>query len=222
MKVTAVETIRTSEFPNLLWVQVHTNEGLIGLGETFKGPAAAEGHIHGMIAPYLLGKDPRAIEAHQAHLAGYVGFVVARATRCPIAVGETRGGRGDFRALLELDALAMVIMDISWGGGVSEARKLAGLAEAWHVPVAFHDCTGPVGLTVATHLALHARNCWVQEIVRAFCTAGTTACHRAAADRNGEDHGGPAARWGSRCSPILSAARARRCAVPPCRTCRVQ
>jgi L-alanine-DL-glutamate epimerase-like enolase superfamily enzyme len=42
------------------------------------------------------------------------------------------------------------------------------MAEAWHVPVAFHDCTGPVGLTVATHLALNARNCWVQEIVRAF------------------------------------------------------
>jgi galactonate dehydratase len=28
--------------------------------------------------------------------------------------------------------------------------------------------TGPVGLTVGTHLAPHARNCWVQEIVRAF------------------------------------------------------
>jgi L-alanine-DL-glutamate epimerase-like enolase superfamily enzyme len=42
------------------------------------------------------------------------------------------------------------------------------MAEAWHVPVAFHDCTGPVALAVSTHLALHARNCWVQEMVRAF------------------------------------------------------
>ena len=54
------------------------------------------------------------------------------------------------------------------GGGVSEARKVAAMAEAWHVPVAFHDCTGPVALAVSTHLALHARNCWVQEMVRAF------------------------------------------------------
>jgi L-alanine-DL-glutamate epimerase-like enolase superfamily enzyme len=93
---------------------------------------------------------------------------VARATACPIAVGETRGGRADFRGLLELEALAMVIMDVTWCGGVSEARKIAAMAEAWHVPVAFHDCTGPVALTVSTHLALNTRNCWVQEIVRAF------------------------------------------------------
>jgi galactonate dehydratase len=93
---------------------------------------------------------------------------VARATRCPIAVGETRGGRADFRALLELKALSMVILDVTWCGGVSEARKIAVMAEAWHVPVAFHDCTGLVALTVSTHLALNARNCWVQEMVRAF------------------------------------------------------
>ena len=349
MKITAIETIRTPEFPNLLWVQVATDEGLVGLGETFYGPAAAEGHIHGTIAPYLVGKDPRNIEAHQAHLTGYIGFTgasaemrgrsavdialwdilgqsaglplcdllggrvrerikvyntcagysyvqtratqgtdnfgldaakgqyedldaffhradelalslleqditamkiwpfdyaaerssgywispadlsralapfekirkavgdrmdvaaelhslwsrpeaikiaralepmqpmwvedpvfmdhlesigeVARATQCPIAVGETRGGRADFRSLLELEALSMVILDVTWCGGVSEARKIAAMAEAWHVPVAFHDCTGPVALAVSTHLALNTRNCWVQEMVRAF------------------------------------------------------
>lgn len=42
MKVTSLETIRTDEFPNILWVQVATDEGLTGLGETFYGPAAAE------------------------------------------------------------------------------------------------------------------------------------------------------------------------------------
>jgi len=43
MKIAAIETIRTTEFPNLLWVQVHTDAGLVGLGETFKGSASAEG-----------------------------------------------------------------------------------------------------------------------------------------------------------------------------------
>ena len=62
----------------------------------------------------------------------------------------------------------MVIMDVAWCGGVSEAKKIASMAEAYHTPVAFHDCTGPIALLVSTHLALNTRNCWVQEIVRAF------------------------------------------------------
>ena len=38
MKITALETIRNAEFPNLLWLHIHTDEGLSGLGETFLGP----------------------------------------------------------------------------------------------------------------------------------------------------------------------------------------
>ena len=42
------------------------------------------------------------------------------------------------------------------------------MAETWHIPIAFHDCTGPVSLTACTHLALSTHNCHIQEIVRAF------------------------------------------------------
>ena len=38
---------------------------------------------------------------------------VCKATSAPIAVGETRGGRADYRSL-ELNSLAQAIMDISW------------------------------------------------------------------------------------------------------------
>ncbi len=38
MKITAIETIRIAERPNLLWVEVHTDEGITGLGETFSCP----------------------------------------------------------------------------------------------------------------------------------------------------------------------------------------
>ncbi|MCI0528427.1 MAG: mandelate racemase/muconate lactonizing enzyme family protein, partial [Nitrospira sp.] len=93
---------------------------------------------------------------------------VARSTSAPIAVGETRGGRADFRYLIEMDALSLIILDLSWCGGLSEARKVAAMAEVWHVPVAFHDCTGPVVLTASIHLALNTRNCFIQEMVRAF------------------------------------------------------
>ena len=349
MKVTRIETVRLDAFPNIVWVLVHTDDGFVGLGETFYGSHAAESHIHQTIAPYLIGKDPRAIERHQAHLVGYLGFCgsgaevrgrsaidialwdilgksvglplcdllggkvrdsirayntcagysyvqtksaqgttnfgldakqgkyedlqgfltradevaesllemgitamkiwpfdyaaektggqfissedlgkclapfekirkavgdridimaelhslwnrpmatriareleqfkllwvedpvtmdhmdsigeVARSTRSPIAVGETRGLLADYRYLLDLNALSLLIMDMSWCGGVSEARKIASLASTYHTPVAFHDCSGPVVLTVSTHLALHTQNCFVQEMVRAF------------------------------------------------------
>ncbi|WPZ35104.1 mandelate racemase/muconate lactonizing enzyme family protein [Thalassobaculum sp. OXR-137] len=93
---------------------------------------------------------------------------VARSTTSPIAVGETRGGKADFRYLVELDALSVIIADLTWCGGLTEGRKISTLCDAWHVPVAFHDCTGPVALTASTHLALHTRNCFIQEMVRAF------------------------------------------------------
>ncbi len=117
------------------------------------------------LSPYWI-EDPVFMD----HL-GSLGQV-ARATTAPIAVGETRGGIADFRALLELDALSLIIMDVAWCGGLSEARKVAAMAQAWHVPVAFHDCTGPVTLTAPTHLALATENCHIQEIVRAFYFGG--------------------------------------------------
>ena len=93
---------------------------------------------------------------------------VCNNTSAPIAVGETRGGRADYRSLLELNSLSQIIMDISWGGGFSEANKVSSMAEIWHLPIAFHDCTGPVTLTASTHLALANTNCYIQEMVRAF------------------------------------------------------
>ena len=62
MKITRVETIRLDEFANLLWVRLHTDDGVIGLGETFFGPRAAEAYIHETAAPLLLGRDPLQIE----------------------------------------------------------------------------------------------------------------------------------------------------------------
>ena len=60
------------------------------------------------------------------------------------------------------------MLDLSWCGGLSEARKIASMAEAWHLPIAPHDCTGPVVLCASTHLSLNAPNALVQESVRAF------------------------------------------------------
>ncbi|MDX3809306.1 mandelate racemase/muconate lactonizing enzyme family protein [Bosea thiooxidans] len=63
MKITAIETLRTEEFANVLWVRVHTDAGLIGLGETFYGAASVEAHLHDTLAMRLLGRNPLHIEA---------------------------------------------------------------------------------------------------------------------------------------------------------------
>ena len=350
MKITAVETVRVEAHPNLLWVRVLTDDGLIGLGETFYGAATVEAYIHETAAPRLLGGDPLAIDHWSRALRGYLGYrssgaevrgasaidlalwdllgkslnapvwqllggkcrekirtyntcagthyvrsarqqavenwglnaaprtryddlngfmeradelaadlletgvtamkiwpfdPLAEATggqdisltdlkaalapferirravgdrmeimvefhalwqltpairiadalapfetywhedpikldslssltryaarsRAPVCASETLATRWGFRDLIETGAAGVIMLDLSWCGGMSEARKIASMAEAWHLPVAPHDCTGPVVLTASTHLSLNAPNALVQESVRAF------------------------------------------------------
>jgi L-alanine-DL-glutamate epimerase-like enolase superfamily enzyme len=79
-RVRCLRTIRIAERPNLIWVEVETEEGLTGLGESFRGSAATEAVIHDSIAPWLLGRDSRRIEAVSRHLTTpYVGFGSASA-----------------------------------------------------------------------------------------------------------------------------------------------
>lgn len=63
MKITRIETLRTEEFSNVLWVRVHTDAGIVGLGETFYGARAVEAHIHDTLSVRVLGRDPLHIEA---------------------------------------------------------------------------------------------------------------------------------------------------------------
>ena len=74
MKITAVETLRLKEYGNLVWVKIHCDEGIYGLGETFMCPVPVEAHIHETLAPYLLGKDPLQIDLHWKKMNGYLGF----------------------------------------------------------------------------------------------------------------------------------------------------
>lgn len=351
MKITRLETLRLEEFANLLWVRLHTDEGLIGLGETFMGPKAVEAYLHETVAPKLLGRDPSQIEAIARDLQGYLGWrgtgvetrgnsavdlalwdLLGQAVNRPVvdllggrtreqirvyntcagykyirdaraqsvanwhvgatsgpyedldafltradelalslleqgitamkiwpfdipaersggwditaeelrtalvpfekirrAVGdrmdimvefhslwslpmakrlaealapyhtywhedpfrldsvrdladyarhskawvcasETLNGTAAFREYLESGAAGVVMLDLSWCGGLTEAKKIAGMAEAYRVPIAPHDCTGPVVYMASCHLSLAAPNALIQESVRAFYT----------------------------------------------------
>lgn len=349
MKITAIETLRLGGHANLLWVRVHTDEGLTGLGETWFGAAAAEADVHDRIAPLVLGEDASRIEHLNRRMRPYVGFfgtsaeiralsaidvalwdlagkaagrplvdllggrtrdairvyntcagpsyvskssavrpenfglastdatrgyedldaflhrpeelassllemgiasmkiwpfdlaegaadgmdissadlkkylgpferiraahgdrmrikaelhgiwgltaakkicaalepigmdwiedpiwmdrigelpALAAATRAPLAGGETLGGLAQIQALVDTRAIATPIVDVTWGGGLTFARKAAALAESRALPIAFHDCSGPVTLAVSTHLALAVPNVREQEIAR--------------------------------------------------------
>jgi L-alanine-DL-glutamate epimerase-like enolase superfamily enzyme len=346
MKITALETLRLGAHPNLCWVRVHTDEGLVGLGETWFGAAAVEADLHERIAPQVLGEDPSRIEHLNRRMRPYAGFcgtgaeiralsavdvalwdiagkaqgralcdlfggrtresiqvyntcagpsyvsktsavrpenfgleshrryedldaflhraeelaasllemgissmkiwpfdlaagaadgmdisnadikkalgpfekvraahgarmrlkaelhglwslgaakkicaalepigmdwvedpifmdrlqelpALAAATRAPLAGGETLGGLGQVQALIDTNAVATPIVDVTWGGGITFAHKCAALAEARGLPIAFHDCSGPVTLAASTHLALAVPNVREQEIAR--------------------------------------------------------
>jgi galactonate dehydratase len=89
-------------------------------------------------------------------------------TRIPLTVGETTGTRFDHHRLLRSGAVSYLMFDVGWTGGISEAVRIASLAQLYGVPVAPHDCTGPVVLTAGSHLCAHLPNAVLQETVRAF------------------------------------------------------
>jgi L-alanine-DL-glutamate epimerase-like enolase superfamily enzyme len=94
----------------------------------------------------------------------------ARGTAIPTTASEMLGGRQAFRDLLEARAASIVMLDLGWCGGLTEGKAIATMAEAFGLPVAPHDCTGPVVWAASVHLALNAPNALIQETVRAFYT----------------------------------------------------
>jgi galactonate dehydratase len=93
---------------------------------------------------------------------------LARESRVPQAVSERLIGKWAYRDVLEAAAAQLVMVDVIWTGGLTEARKIAALADAYHLPVVPHDCTGPVCLAASLQLCAHATNAKVMEVVRGF------------------------------------------------------
>ncbi|UNB54455.1 mandelate racemase/muconate lactonizing enzyme family protein [Mycolicibacterium sp. YH-1] len=89
-------------------------------------------------------------------------------TDIPIAIGETSVGRRGFLPLLSSGVADYATVDIQWTGGIGEARRVAALADTFAVPLAPHDCTGPVSLAASAHLAMSEPNGFIQEVSRAY------------------------------------------------------
>ena len=68
----------------------------------------------------------------------------ATVSPAPICASETLGSRAAFRDLLETGAAGIVMLDIAWCGGISEAKKISDLADSYYIPTAPHTCGGPL------------------------------------------------------------------------------
>jgi L-alanine-DL-glutamate epimerase-like enolase superfamily enzyme len=63
-RIRRISTVRAAAVPNLTWVEIETDDGLVGLGETFSLGDAVEAYVHEGAATYLLGEDASAVQRH--------------------------------------------------------------------------------------------------------------------------------------------------------------
>ncbi|AOW13880.1 isomerase [Hydrogenophaga crassostreae] len=90
---------------------------------------------------------------------------VARGTTIPIATGERLATKYDFLRLLEEGAAAILQMNLGRVGGILEAKKIASMAEAYHVQIAPHLYCGPVVGAANVQLATCSPNFLILESI---------------------------------------------------------
>ncbi len=93
---------------------------------------------------------------------------LAAGSRVPHCVSERLFTRYRYREVLEAHAAHVVMPDLIWTGGLTEGRKIAILADTYHLPVAPHDCTGLVTIFANLHLCASSANAMILETVRGF------------------------------------------------------
>lgn len=90
---------------------------------------------------------------------------VARATTIPVATGERLATKYDFARVLDCGAAAILQMNLGRVGGLLEAKKIAGMAEARHVQIAPHLYCGPVVGAANIQLATASPNFLILESI---------------------------------------------------------
>ena len=100
----------------------------------------------------------------QDNLAAYAEL--ARSTDIPLCLSERLMTRWGFRELLENRAASIIMPDIAWCGGISEAKKIATMAETYYLPIAPHNCGGPILHFATAHVSANVTNFFIMESVR--------------------------------------------------------
>jgi galactonate dehydratase len=88
---------------------------------------------------------------------------VASQTSIPIASGERLVTKYEFAELIEKQAANIIQVDVGQCGGILEAKKIAGIAEAHYALIAPHMYVGPIGAAAAIQLDTCSANFLIQE-----------------------------------------------------------
>ncbi len=84
-------------------------------------------------------------------------------TSVPICMSETLASRYEYREFFEQKALDVVMYDLTWCGGVSEAKKIADMADTYLLPTSPHTCGGPLLYICSAHLCTAVPNFLIME-----------------------------------------------------------
>lgn len=88
---------------------------------------------------------------------------LARETSVPICVSETFATRYEYREFFELKACDVIMYDLTWCGGPSEARKISDMADTYFIPTSPHTCGGPLLYICSAHLCVALSNFLIME-----------------------------------------------------------
>lgn len=88
---------------------------------------------------------------------------VKRRINVPVSGGERLYNRWEFRSLFEQKAVDFIQPDVSHAGGIMELKKIAAMAEAYHIPICPHNPSGPVANAATLQLAACLPNFYLLE-----------------------------------------------------------
>ncbi|MFE9885066.1 mandelate racemase/muconate lactonizing enzyme family protein [Streptomyces scopuliridis] len=84
-------------------------------------------------------------------------------TGVPLAAGEQFGSKWEFRGLIEDELIDYARVDVGVAAGLTEAKKIAAMAETHYIKLATHNPLGPVTAASSLQLNLACPNVAVQE-----------------------------------------------------------
>ena len=135
--------------------------GNVGIGVDFHG------RVHRpMVKPLLRALEPYDLMfVEEPVLTENLGpsLDVLRGAPMPIALGERKYSRWDFRDILALGVVDILQPDPCHSGGITETVKIAAMAEAHDVAIALHCPLGPIALATCLQIDAVSHNAAIQE-----------------------------------------------------------
>ena len=90
---------------------------------------------------------------------------VRKKSYIPISAGERVYSIYGFEDFFEKQPVDIVQPDVFHAGGVFESKKIAAMAEARHIPISFHNPSGPISNAAILQLAATVPNFLIHEIM---------------------------------------------------------